>query len=353
MIRKIIGVTVGTTLNPQKISGNAEHSHSWNDLKDKPFYEEEGSSVTFEFNGDISGKETAPFKNDPEATEIDYLVKISDADPNKECFVGGTLVLTADGEDSSVALTEEMVNSGAVDLKTWFGESVEGSGYLFGGVIVVAHDTVTIPKEITCIGEDNVLTKGMWTYYNASTQHYVKSITYGTPGSIKQLDEKFIPILNDTEAYALPETVFTSEDVVGNGMVFAAQSPINFVLEKDKVYTVVWDGVEYECKAEYFPDDDNDGFNTYALGSVGYDGVNYKEPFLVVSQVSVDTGNVVLCLFQCLADKAPTEHTCSVKSGCTVIKEKYIPDTVATKEYVDQLLGASIEEIASLVGGDA
>ena len=35
------------------------------------------------------------------------------------------------------------------------------------------------------------------------------------------------------------------------------------------------------------------------------------------------------------------------------LDDKFIPDTICRKDYVDQLLGANVAEVASLVGGDA
>ena len=54
MGRKIVGVTVGTTMNPKRINEQAEVS--WNDLKDKPTMEELAKAVIAElpiYDGEV------------------------------------------------------------------------------------------------------------------------------------------------------------------------------------------------------------------------------------------------------------------------------------------------------------
>lgn len=193
MNRKIIGVTVGTTLNPQKISGNTEHSHSWNDLTDKPFYAIEGETKTLTFNGDISTVEVA-FAGDETGDGVNdaFLIKMSDDAPEPSDLVGGYYsFVDQDGNVVTQEITEEFIKENCGYFKPSVGECLSGFGYNLGAFTVYTEDTVMNVGDTT-----HTFDKGIYFMYMSVPEigtAYTKELSYGVPEEVVQLDKKFLP----------------------------------------------------------------------------------------------------------------------------------------------------------------
>ena len=380
MNRKIIGVTVGTTLNPKKIAGNAEHSHSWNDLTDKPFYEIEGGSVTLTFDGNMTTKENVVEVLNPETGSVlGHYIKLSDDVPEVSQLVGATVVgifndIERDftiGDDVS-AFTGDLANIGMSGLK----------GYYIGeSFIAIQEDSKII------IGNELVFTKGIWTmmYVSESAgKTYGKSLTYNVPEIVKQLDMKFIPDALKTH-YVIPggKVTYTFDGDVEKyeNVPFEIDSDtgnvrVYYVKIADEYYEpsqlagaeacAILNGKEYsvaiteDLVAKFIGD-------IKELIPIAADDSGYmfqelllfiKEPITIPAGEPPYDFEIVLSrgiwtIYRIIDQIYYKSLTITGEEQVKQLDEKFIPDTIATKEYVHQLLGTNIEDIASLIGGDA
>jgi hypothetical protein len=133
---------------------------SWNDLTDKPFGENSPESITYDGNTD--GKVV---------NSRNAMIKVSDKILTKEDVVGGTII---GSNGYSITVTEEDVVSG-------------GGGISFCDAIISVAD-INNTSDIAP-GETYPETG---TYFAFGDDFYIQSLTLAG-GSIKTLDEKFIP----------------------------------------------------------------------------------------------------------------------------------------------------------------
>ena len=204
MIRNIIGATVGTTMNPKKIAGNAEHSHSWTELTDKPFYEEGGIEITWDGNTD--GLEIVSFYDD-EGNELDTFIasvyKVSDLTPTKDEIKGSVLEIAQyeNGEKGeSLTLSSENATDEYESIDGVY-ERSNGKVVTLGMYMMVAYEdnaVLSIPEAGFSISLPKA---GTYFYRENQSENYgfVSKVTI--PGSIKQLDMKFIPNTIATKEY--------------------------------------------------------------------------------------------------------------------------------------------------------
>ena len=155
-------------------AGLDTHTHSWNNLADKPFGE--GVDEIIVFDGIVGDKTTVSFG-------YAILVKVSDKVFSITDLIG-SIVITNDG--SSVTLAENMLAE---------------KDSIVGGASVV----FSVSKENAQINASGTIIPETGTYFVANTElnQYVQSLTLAG-GGIKTLDEKFIP---DTIARVTPATV--------------------------------------------------------------------------------------------------------------------------------------------------
>ena len=180
MIKKIIGVTVGTTMNPKKLAGNMPaHGYSWNDLTDKPFYEIPGKETTVTFNGDISEKETFGRTIGSGGEIVRCFVKVSDVTPEPTELMNAKVIAIQNGVEMGTTITQYN------DLGDVFSGFPSGHGYIVAGGIVVIQNVVTM--------DDATISTGLYFLFDGENQSWYTSLTYGEPEQVKQLDMKFIP----------------------------------------------------------------------------------------------------------------------------------------------------------------
>lgn len=174
---------------------------SWNDLKDRPFYEEGTATNVLEWDGDYSDKEHL----DPLGDGSMVFVKISDAyNMTVEDLIGATITLTNGVDPSEIQLNEMHV--------------VDGSEIGFNGVIVTNLTGTNL--FVIIANEDNMEMEGI--VFETKGVYFMKckegsnvlypcnltasSSIFGNK-TIKKLDNKFI----DAEWMAKEEV--TTEDI--------------------------------------------------------------------------------------------------------------------------------------------
>ena len=223
MERKIIGVTVGTPLNPQRIiedipngggsfassigydnstsgleaenvqeavdrlsSEIAYHKHSWNDLTDKPFGETDGVEITWDGNTEGITEIVAV------GNMTFYLV--SETDVPNDVLKNGTTTITHTPSGNTTVFE---------NASSW--TAYENGGFINDDIaalvetIVVVHtDNTTIT---TPIGDCTFAKKGV--YFGEYVDDDSRTITTKLvcSGEVKQLDEKYIPDTIATKEY--------------------------------------------------------------------------------------------------------------------------------------------------------
>lgn len=218
--------------------------NSWNDLEDRPFYEETVTGeVVIEYDGDSTGKVVIPMGEDVQ------MVKVSDLTPEPSELIGGTATV---GEDS-VTITEDMV----MDVRS---QGLPAA--------VVIHETV---GELFCIFYSPFADAGITeTGIYFVDMGVAASLKYtGTATNIKKLDPKFLEFSKVSDTALVDETV----NISGSGEFTNA-----FAMVAGETYSIEFDGVRYSCVAKLFVGDD---VITY-VGNGGVLGLEAsEEPFIV------------------------------------------------------------------------
>lgn len=204
MSRKIIGVTVGTTINPKKLAGGASeeqiaqiakntedisqlsseianHKHSWNDLEDKPFGETDAIEITWD--GNTEGLEYVDIGED---TKVYY---ISDVVLSNEEVRNSTVEYTLPLTD----VTNSISTADAYDVYVSAGCVTDD--YVFTEQFVVTRNDNT---DVDFSALDGTIVHfpkaGVYFYCDIDNElapMYISKLA--TSASIKQLDEKYIP----------------------------------------------------------------------------------------------------------------------------------------------------------------
>lgn len=167
-------------------AGMGEHTHSWNDLTDRPFYE-------------AAARTPITFEPTDEALEnsiwINYgqYVKVSDEVFGVEDLKGATvLIKTAYGE-AEEAMTVDAINEGVA------------CGRLDDYSLTVV--SIATPEAAASAGLGNC---EAGTYFEYASNNYVSALVF--TGTLKQLDEKFIPdtIVRTTDLATAAQELKTS-----------------------------------------------------------------------------------------------------------------------------------------------
>lgn len=296
---------------------------SWNDLTDKPFYEEGGTVEVF-------AEQTLEFEESEAALPAPF---IPTADTVYKVVWDG-----AEYECTAVVVEDGIVLLGN---QAAFGEGVVTDEPFF---IMFYPDSITGEGDILIFAALD-LSNNM---FDTASSH--KIAIYRDDTVTKYLDNKYLDFLEHHEAEetdVLAET--TIEGFALYDTVFVANATTaGFTGTVDEIYIVVWDGVEYECAMG--GDGDKRFLGNMTLG--GLDG-NTGEPFLMISdgsEISVGT-----------SDTAATSHTIRIfqrtgEEGYTV-KEDYLPGmvhyvTVTAAEDGTATTDKTFEEIIALVDAD-
>lgn len=152
-----------------------EHTHSWDNLEDKPFYdtrytEEIDNSFNYTFDGNLEGREYI-------VDGSSYLIKLSNTPLTKEELIGSSYTFFDRGRTFPLVVEE----SNLTDYESYIKLSP-------GNMFSVFEDSSI----------NNVaLSVGLW-IVNASSMTYISSISKTDiqiveHGELKQLDEKYIP----------------------------------------------------------------------------------------------------------------------------------------------------------------
>lgn len=202
---------------------------SWNDLTDKPFYEE-GSGATITWDGNTEGLESS---NSFQGVTSYH---VSDLTPSIDELIGGNLAFS-DGQSLEVA--EDWIITLSDDV-IMIGELSVFVAYKENATFTNSNTTVVFPKQGVYFtkGNDGVF--------------YTSSLIYGS-SIIKTLDEKFIPDtiarITDIE-YALEDAIEDAMDVVGNLSDLATTKKFNTVAAINEVYNKV-DSMLYTSSTSY------------------------------------------------------------------------------------------------------
>lgn len=196
MSRKIIGATVGTTMNPQKVGGSGTQTQpDWNQtdttktdyIKNKPNVITE-EVFTEEINKrpiayDIRSNKEVGFSFYPEDLDVVgedgglMLLYGSNIIMTKEEFEAGSLIV-----NSSAAGGEGWTQSFAGSVRNW-----NGVGYLaMNSVLLVLNGNEDTPNGLYFIGSKETIQ----TYYGTLVTLYFPSVAMG---ELKTIDEKFLP----------------------------------------------------------------------------------------------------------------------------------------------------------------
>lgn len=149
-----------------EITSNSGGVSSWNDLTDKPFYDE--STVLFEWDGNTEGLDSVDFGTVSPELEGMIVYKVSDTPLTYDELLGSIGIGIVDGQVTPLEITEEQL--------TVNGNIISISGF----VLSVLEDT-----------EQNglMLTRGIWQISHIESGVYISKISKGV---VKQLDSKFV-----------------------------------------------------------------------------------------------------------------------------------------------------------------
>ncbi|MBR5795758.1 MAG: hypothetical protein IKY26_06410 [Erysipelotrichaceae bacterium] len=218
-----------------KVSDGTTHIHGWNDLKDKPFYD--NIEILLEWDGNIDGI-------DPVIGSDYYYYRVCDAIPEEE-IIGSTIYFT-DGTEININSVNRF-NYYEKD-STW--RIFHNSAQLMN--IQIPDSTFTVAG-----------------LYSTSPIDY-PYICKISNGEIKTLDKKYLPegigggvtSWNDLEDRPFYETeaveeVFVPEITIpsferqlyfSGCYYYHSQTSVDYYVEfeMDRPYTVIWDGVRYD-----------------------------------------------------------------------------------------------------------
>lgn len=153
-------------------NGGGDQTVSWNDLDDKPFYDE---SVTIvDWNGDTTGLEYIEADVFGDGTLYPIMYKVSDSTFTKEEVIGATLVATSGGETIKGTITADII------------EEITSNVFRVTDFALIALENETV----TIDGVSFTFSKGVWVMSPEVTQAETVLLS---KESLKQLDIKFIP----------------------------------------------------------------------------------------------------------------------------------------------------------------
>ena len=150
-------------------------------------------------------------------------------------------------------------------------------------------------------------TKADWNQNDENAIDYIKNRTH-------------YEINEDSEIVILDKSINLEKDPLTNAEIYIGSCEINTELVSGQTYTVVWDGAFYEnlvCDEEHLGTDNFiTGGDEYPFSIFYYEG-----EFRISSNIG--------------GDHTVKIYTVSKTATIKQLDEKYIPDTIARKEYVD------------------
>ena len=155
--------------NPQPEPATPPYSSgakSWNDLEDKPFYDE---TVTIEWDGDSTGKAVIDLGNDARC------VKVSELTPEPTELIGGIVRAESAGNSTSVTITEDMF------------DDARSQG--LPAVTITINEATPVMIVYEPYPDYGMMEAGIY-FVDVGILLRTTSLTYG---SIKKLDPKFLP----------------------------------------------------------------------------------------------------------------------------------------------------------------
>lgn len=314
-------------------------SSSWNDLEDKPFYENITEKVeTITWDGVKEGKKYITLRETDSGAS--YLVKLSDDVPNINDFIGKILITNINGETTSTEITEDLI-------------TVEANTYKINNGLVYV-----------CKQADTVFTPGIYFMYESTSSitGYAQSVEYVKyEEQVIKLDPKFLPdniggvqsdwLVNDeTDPAFVKNRPFYSEvqpvEVVNGTYAFNNRGEDVYISEN--IYSsiaefttgqnakVIYDNVEYNTcvsvmslyggavELQYIG-------NAYPLGSAeGIEVEDTGEPFCIMILPNVDG------LLGVYAFEEGLEHTISITVNTEV-------DIQLDRKYIKEIPGLNVE----------
>ena len=206
----------------------------------------------------------------------DTLVKLSSEILTVEQIVGSNITFVQNGIEETAVLT----NDGVMDTAAMGAPGVIVITTSFGGdgkAMVAYGDTSALGVSLSI---------GVW-YVCRGMNEYTKSLSNPNvliPGGERtQIKPEFLPKhlqFGESEQvlYSVENAEFPYSEDEGGAVYVLSEPP--FSLENGKEYTVVWDGVEYNCIATVMSEE---GISAGFLGNTAMiDGVDSGEPFVCV-----------------------------------------------------------------------
>lgn len=245
------------------------HTHSWDDLTDKPFGEET-KMVPITWDGDISSKKVKEYGSDNGVCLV-----YPGVFPTPDDLIGSTVnvlwpVYTEEGQTPvpiSVTLTEDMI------------EYLGDGGYCFNYSNVVYRALAEVRP-----GDGLYL---MYMTSNDEVVYYVTDINYLVPQTVvKPIDIKYLPEHLQNPSWStvgqqkttyittlVPETTFAVEY---DGE--PTYNPFTIDIIDGQTYTVVFNGTTYNCTAYVAEYSETPSIGNDLVGEAGTTGGN-GEPF--------------------------------------------------------------------------
>jgi hypothetical protein len=197
-----LGFTSGQTLKAEHLNHMEDGiaNISWNDLTDKPFYEESMAPIIWD--GNTEGKEAMD--------GLAYLVY--DKPIEAKALIGATITVSADGE---VVLQQVLYEKDIVDLSA-------SNGFPKDSALMLAIDGV-LTKPLAMIVNNQDTGYNIGVYFVNMNGEYVSSLEF--PTIYKTIDENYIP-----DTFVKKDEAYTKDNT---------PNFLNIVTEGG---TVLWDG---------------------------------------------------------------------------------------------------------------
>lgn len=278
-------------------AGTSGGVSSWNDLTDKPFGDLGLAPI-------VNPGEGALWANDqPYVKASDIVLSVSDV-------IGSTIYYKAEGitDVLTVAAENVMECDGGITIIDRYGESL---------VVSVSRNDAEWYYSRGNPTMQPFYVQEPGTYFMFYEAGWTETMIF--PSDIKTLDPKFIPEHNHSWSDLGEVSIYTCESTakfIGSGNIWIDASES---LVEGNIYTVVFDGVSYECVAE------NIGYGYLQLGNPDINNGTYSgegEPFAIGQQIGKKT------IYGILPSGDYEEHTVEILVEHK-IDEKYLPDTIA------------------------
>lgn len=283
------------------------------------------------WDGDMTGRATL------DLTAVGWgggaIVKVSDLTPTNEELIGGK-VYRSDGVE--ITLIEDDINStmfpGSRALLPNRGVATNLIGAIIDSAELV-ESAIGLPS--------GTLSNGV--YFCSFPGVYVSRLMVG---ELKKLDNKFIDAewmaTKKSASVLIPETTdeFTEDQNTNGDPMFVGTFDAGEVTQfaEGETYRLILDGVEYTCtaKSDYLFDEPF----TY-LGEPSIVGFNINgngESFFMMVGSNAESNAYLLVLTTGGTHTVQLEQVTGVDAVYNKLPVEYLPDSVATKEYVEQVI---------------